>query len=101
VIPVSSTWSIEVARKERLRPALVGGSIGAVLGYPAYRNIFNCIDVSNNPSGGCHKAQTSGVVGSIAGLAILGAGIGAIIGTERWERIPIWPVVAWTGWRPR
>ena len=101
VVPLATVWSVEVARKERMRPALIGGAIGAALGYPAYRYIFNCVDISNNPNAGCHKIQGSGVAGSIAGLAVLGAGTGALIGMDRWERIPLQPVVVWTGGRPQ
>jgi hypothetical protein len=101
VVLLSTVRSVEVARKERMRPALIGGAIGAALGYPAYRYFFNCIDILNDPNGGCHKIRGSGVAASIAGLAVLGAGTGALVGMERWERIPLQPVVVWTGGRPQ
>ena len=84
VVLLSTAWSVEVARKERMRPALIGGAIGAALGYPTYRYVFNCIDITSNPNGGCHKIRSSGVAGSIAGLAVFGAGAGALVGIAWW-----------------
>ena len=75
---------LEISRG-RKGHAVMGLLLGTVLGLSA----IALKDAGCGPD--CEKPSTGFVVGAVAGGALVGAGIGAMVRSERWESLP-WAV---------
>jgi hypothetical protein len=93
-LPMNRITSLEISRgKSRLRGAgrgvLWGAPIGLVIGLATENSLESCGDF------GCSDASSTErgayVVASVIGGAAWGAGIGALVGRERWERFEVSP----------
>ena len=91
-VPVNRITSLEISRgKSRLRGAgrgvLWGTPIGLVVGLASANSLEDCSDF------GCGDASSGErgayVLASTLGGALWGAGIGAIVGRERWEHFDV------------
>ena len=91
-VPVSRITSLEISRgKSRLhgagRGVLWGTPIGLLIGAASANSLNDCTDF------GCSDAssdeQGAYILGSTLGGALWGAGIGALVGRERWEHFDV------------
>lgn len=93
-VPLSGITSLEISRgTSRLRGAgrgiLWGAPIGLVIGLASANSLESCSDFG---CGDVSSAERSAyVVASIVGGAAWGAGIGALVGRERWEQFALLP----------
>jgi hypothetical protein len=93
VVPLSEIRKAEVSLgHQRLIPALVGAGIGGAIGYPLYDGIIRHVSIA----GGSTKYRHEVAVGTCATLAVFGAGIGALVGHERWEKLHVAPAIQGT-----
>ena len=87
-IPVNRITSIEISRGKShasgaLRGVAWGAPIGLVLGVATVKSVDDCNDYGCAPLES--TARGTYVLASTIGGALWGAGIGALIGRERWE----------------
>ena len=85
-LPLSALTSVEVSRgksrsKGALKGALWGGGIGLLSGLFSDSGDQNCTT-------DCHSRGEYAAAGAV-GLGITGAAIGAIIGSESWDRLAV------------
>lgn len=92
-VPLREIQAAAVSRHERLVPGLIGGVIGGAVCYPLYNNVIRHVSIA----GGSTKYRSEVAKGTCAATAVVGAGIGALVGRERWERIQLQPGVVVTG----
>jgi len=91
-VPVNRITSLEVSRgKSRLhgagRGVLWGAPIGLVVGLASANSLEDCTDFGcGDASSGEREAY---VLASTLGGALWGAGIGALVGRERWEHFAV------------
>jgi hypothetical protein len=92
VLPLSAVRSIEVSRG---KSRLLGVGVGALWGAGIYGALGLAIIARWDPGcehvvGECHPPNKLGaMVLMLEGGAMLGAIVGAIVGRERWQRLPL------------
>jgi len=88
-VPIATLTRVEVSRgRSRLAGALRGGLWGAAAGLGV--GVVSVV-ASNGCVGDCsdEPSDREYLLATPAAGALLGAGVGALIGRERWERVPL------------
>lgn len=93
-VPLSSLTSVELSRgKSRslgaVRGAIIGIPVGLALGVLAYASGESCSPTCGPDEIDFNSAQVFGAM--VGGSMIWGAGIGALVGVEKWDRFDLGP----------